>query len=137
MTWAIHSQRGWEEYAGNPRLPLWLRVTSLAFGKHRSNGHAEFRIGEVALVLSRVNITSGEITVPDRQAVQRAINKAIEYEFLIAGSGARCLIVPGGMIRQGPGNANEPCAWHTGVRRTRARERPLSLPDPLGSVVTQ
>lgn len=136
MTFALHIQSAWEEHAGNPRLPLWLRVSALAYGKHHGNGHAGFHIGEVALVLSKVDMVTGEMTVPNRHAVQRAISMAIEYRFLSEGSGARCLIVPEGMVRQGPGRREESCPWHEGRRsrgRSRTPERALSLPDPLSA----
>ena len=136
MTFALHIQGAWEEHAGNPRLPLWLRVSALAYGKHHGNGHAGFKVGEVALVLSRVDMVTGEITVPSKQTVYRAINMAIEYRFLSEGSSARCLIVPEGMVRQGPGRQGEPCLWHESKRsrnRSRAPERLLNLPDPLSA----
>ena len=99
MTFALHIQGAWEEHAGNPRLPLWLRVSALAYGKHHGNGHAGFKVGEVALVLSRVDMVTGEITVPSSQSVCRAISMAIEYRFLSAGSNSRCLIVPKPKLR--------------------------------------
>ena len=138
MTWARHMQGAWEEHAGNPQLPLWLRVSALAYGKHRGNGHARFHTGEVALVLSKVDMATGEMSVPDRHAVQRAIRLSVEYRFLSKGSGARCLIVPDGMIKQGPGWGSEPCPWHTNKRsapsRKRAAARPLTMVDPLAHV---
>jgi hypothetical protein len=136
MTFALHIQGAWEDHAGNPRLPLWLRASALAYGKHHANGHARFKVGEVALVLSRVDMTTGEMTVPSKQAVHRAISRAIEYRFLSAGSSSRCLVVPSGMVEQGPGGRGEPCSWHEGRRsrgRARAPERPLCLPDPLSA----
>jgi len=138
MTFALHIQGAWEEHAGNPRLPLWLRVSALAYGKHHGNGHSCFRTGEVALVLSKVDMATGEMLVPDRHAVQRAISMSVEYRFLARGSGARCLIVPEGMVHQGPGRREEPCPWHTSKRsapsRTRAPLRPPSMADPLAHV---
>ena len=138
MTFAMHIQGAWEEHAGNPRLPLWLRVSALAYGKHHANGHARFKIGEVALVLSKVDMVTGEMSVPDRHAVHHAVKLAVEYRFLSKGSGARCLIVPVGMVHQGPGSPGAPCPWHEGRRsaasRTRAPLRPLNMVDPLAHV---
>ncbi len=53
--WAKHYQRAWQEKAGNPRFPLWLRVACLAYGHHLGNGHANFGPSEVRLALSTVD----------------------------------------------------------------------------------
>jgi hypothetical protein len=39
----MHRQQAWEERSGDPRLPRWMRVTALAYAKHRGNGHAYLR----------------------------------------------------------------------------------------------
>ncbi len=110
--WARHYQHVWEERSGSPRLPMWLRVAALAYGKHGANGHAPFAAGEVALALSSVQPNTGNITTPARQNVRRAIDVAMEYGFLAPGSSSRCLIVPHHAIEGGIGNAYAPCPFH-------------------------
>ncbi len=110
--WARHFQLPWEERAGDSRLPLWMRVVCLAFGRHRSNGHAPFAPGQVALVLSTVDPDSGEIHAPSRQEVYRAIRAAVSYGFLAEGSSARCLQVPAHAVTGGMGSHRAPCSYH-------------------------
>lgn len=100
---AMHYQQTWEERAGNPPLPLWLRVASLAYGRHLRNGHANFRPGEVATCLMTIEPSTGEITQPTRQQVSRAIKAAVDYGFLAPDSGSECLVVPAHSIRGGRG----------------------------------
>jgi hypothetical protein len=110
--WARHYQSAWEERAGNPRFPLWLRVASLAYGSHGANGHAVFRPGEVAVALSTVDTTTGVITRPDRRAVGRAIETAVAYGWLASGSGTTCLVVPPRAISGGLGDVRTACPVH-------------------------
>ena len=110
--WSMHYQSSWHERSGNPRLPLWLRVTSLAYGAHRMNGHAVFGPGDVAMCLSRVDHETGELVVPSRSTVRNAITRAMEYGFLAQGSGSRCLVVPPHAVRGGLGTAFESCRYH-------------------------
>jgi hypothetical protein len=121
--WARHYQAAWHERSGDPRFPLWLRVSALAYGSHRANGHAMFKAGQVALVLAKVDETTGEILVPRKQHVHRAIETAIEYGFLEKGSGTRCLVVPGHAIVGGLGDPAEPCPQH---RRQGQRNRSVA-----------
>jgi hypothetical protein len=108
--WAKHYQHAWEERSGDPNLPDWLRVASLAYGKHSANGHALFGPGDLALVLGRVDPTTGEITANDN--VSRAIRTAVRHGWLARGSKARCLIVPAFAVDGGLGNAYAPCPVH-------------------------
>jgi hypothetical protein len=110
--WARHYQSAWHERSGDPRLPLWLRVSALAYGSHGANGHAMYKSGQVGLVLSKVDETTGEILTPCKQSVHRAIETAIEYGFLEKGSGSLCLVVPGHANVGGLGRADEPCPQH-------------------------
>ncbi|EWT04651.1 hypothetical protein N864_10855 [Intrasporangium chromatireducens Q5-1] len=110
--WAKHFQLVWENRAGDPRLPLWLRVVSLAYGKHRANGHAPFDPGQVALVLSTVDPDTGELITPKRQNVHRAIKAAVDYGFILDGSSSRCLVVPSHAVSGGLGMPGTPCRWH-------------------------
>ncbi len=107
--WARHYQLAWQEHAGDPRLPNWLRVAALAYGSHTANGHAVFKPGQIGLVLGHVNPNTGEVGPLDKGSVQRAIRTAVEYGWLRSGSGTRCLVVPGHAITGGLGNADEEC----------------------------
>lgn len=119
--WAKHYQSGWQERAANPRLPLWLRVAALAYGNHRANGHANFRPGEVALALSTIDVRTGEICTPDRQAVYRAVRVATDYGWLAQDSRTTCLVVPAHAVGGGLGSAEAPCPVHQRVRASRLR----------------
>jgi hypothetical protein len=114
--WTRHYQGPWEERAGNPRLPDWLRVASLAYGKHGANGHALFGPGEVALVLGEVDFKTGEIRT--NQNVSRAIKTAVVHGWLAKGSKARCLIVPAHSIEGGMGSPWKSCPQHGSNRVT-------------------
>lgn len=100
--WARHFQDLWFERSGDPRLPYWLRVTALAYGRHGTNGHARFRQGEVSMILATVD--ENGIPQPYRN-VQRAIRMAVEFGWLDDGSYWGCLIVPACAIRKGD--------WHS------------------------
>lgn len=116
--WARHYQRPWAERAGNPGLPLWLRVASLAYGHHLGNGHATFGAGEVRLALSSVD-RDGVLRQPASSDVTRAIRTAVRYGWLAEGSRTRCLVVPGHAIEGGRGVGTEhvPCPEHHPDRR--------------------
>lgn len=126
VTWSRHYQNIWQERAGDPNLPDWLRVACLAYGNHRANGHAMFGPGSIGLVLARVDPTSGEIKPLMRQNVQRAINKAIEYSWLGEGSTTRCLVVPAHHVSGGLGRPDDTCPQHAG-RPTARPARELRL----------
>ncbi len=119
MTWAVehpwakHYQHVWQERAGNPNFPDWLRVAALAYGRHTANGHAVFAPGEVALVLGNVNLATGELR-PSANA-SRAIKKAVEYGWLSGGSKTRCLIVPAHAVGGGLGSDRKGCPFHVTV----------------------
>jgi hypothetical protein len=111
--WARHYQSVWLERSRDERLPLWFRVSALAFGRHRVNGHALFGRGEIAQALaSRQKRTSGTRTL-DKGSVQRAIRQAIAYGMLSDRSGTRCLVVPPHAISGGLyGHQFTPCPEH-------------------------
>jgi len=115
--WARHYQDEWHRRAGDPRLPYWLRVAALAYGSHVDNGHANYKRGQIALVLGK----PGE----PYDRVGRAISDAIEYGWLNPGSWWGCLIVPERAIRKGPWMTPKPCR--------RCAER---FPNHLAEVVT-
>lgn len=120
--WARHFQTVWQERAGDVNLPDWLRVAALAYGTHAENGHALQRPGNVALVLARVDPSTGEVTPQSRQNVYRAIQAAIRHQWLAEGSTARCLIVPAHAISKGTeGGRPAPCPQHDAVAARKAR----------------
>lgn len=125
--WARHYQHVWQERAGNPALPLWFRVTALAYGSHRANGHATFGRGDVALVLGTVDPATGVLTPLIRQHVHRTIQTAIGYGLLAAGSRSLCLIVPAHAITGGLGREDEPCPQHGRARQRRTTPRSSRL----------
>lgn len=110
IVWTRHYQHVWRERAKDDRLPDWLRAASLAYGRHKPNGHACFAPGELANLLASRDPLSGG-TKPC-QNVNRAIRKAVEYGFLAKDSGSRCLVVPAHAITGGLGNEYAPCPVH-------------------------
>lgn len=110
--WTRHYQAEWEIRSGDPRLPKWFRVTSLAYGMHRANGHAQFARGQIGLVLASVDQATGEI-VPDPN-VGRSIRTAVEFGFLSPLSNSRCLVVPAHAIEGPHGNPHAVCPMHGG-----------------------
>ena len=125
--WTKHRQSFWQEKSGRPGLPLWLRITALAYGVQRRNGHAPFKPGEIALATSVVDSDSGEIKTPSRSRISEAIRQAIDLGFLHRDSHARCLVVPpwgieGGML----GSPSEKCKHHrpSGNTGTSGRNLP-------------
>lgn len=107
--WSKHYQDVWEERAGDPQLPKWVRVAALAYGMHKANGHASFPPGYIALVLGKP-IGGGEV-VPEPN-VGRAIRTAIKYGWLAEGSTSRCLVVPQHAISGPNGNPLAVCPIH-------------------------
>ena len=91
-------------------MPDWLRVAALAYGKHAANGHAVFGPGDLALVLGRIDLATGEIAPNDN--VSLAIRTAMRHGWLAKGSKARCLIVPAFAVEGGLGSAFAPCPIH-------------------------
>ncbi len=110
--WARHYQEVWLERAGDPALPDWLRVASAAYGRHRANGHATFKRGQLALILASVDPETGAVVPLDRRHLYRAIQTAINHRWLSDRSTARCLIVPAHAVTGGLGDAQEECPQH-------------------------
>lgn len=109
--WTRHFQQPYRDDAANPRLPLPFRVTALANGNHKANGHAVFKQTEVAKALGHVD-EDGHHVPADRRTVHRAITQAIDFGFLAKGSGALCLIVPRHRVSGGLGDPDAPCKRH-------------------------
>lgn len=125
--WGRHFQSIWHERSADPRLPYWLRVSALAYGSHRANGHASFKPGQIGLVLGSVDTGTGEVRRLDKGSVQRAIRTAIDYGWLAERSGARCLVVPGHAIAGGLGRADDTCPQHHRERQGRHSVPTLTL----------
>lgn len=105
--WSRHAQDEWERRAGDQRLPKWLRVASLAYASHGNNGHANFRRGDVAVILG----TPGEPL--DRRQLHEYIQRAIELEWLADGSTSMCLVVPSHIVDKGRiGEPKKRCRVH-------------------------
>lgn len=110
-SWSRHYQEPWAEDALNATYPMPLRVAFLAFGRHRANGHAVFRQGEVSNVLGRFD-DHGTWVAADRRTVHRAIRHAVTYGLLAEGSKALCLIVPSHRVAGGMGSPESDCKRH-------------------------
>lgn len=114
VPFAMHSQPVWEERAANSDLPDWLRLVSLAYGKHRRNGHANFQPGDLRLALARVDTETGVLTPCVN--VSRAVNLAVRHRWLARGSRTTCLVVPGHAVWGGSaGSEHAPCRVHDAV----------------------
>ena len=82
-----------QSYADDIRLPLWLRMASLANG-HQEDGQAHFQPGYIADLMATWDYKTGDSTRLSRLAVTRAIASAVEYNFLAEGSSSTCLVLP-------------------------------------------
>ena len=125
--WARHYQHEWQSRAGDRRLPYWLRIAALAYGSHADNGHARFKRGEIALILSDVDQTTGEVR--PHQNVGRAIGDAVEYGWLEPDSYWGCLVVPAHAIKKGVHSSRSPCPIHVRRAKRESANRSLSEPD--------
>jgi hypothetical protein len=106
--WSQHYQSIWRERAVDLDYPLWQRVAWLAWGTHRSNGHAGFAQGELAEIVGAKSSSQ----------LSHALRKAKLKRLLEDESEPQCLIVPAHAIQGGDPSTspNEPCAIHTGKR---------------------
>lgn len=118
--WAKHYQAVWEDRAADTTLPLWLRMTCIAYGRHEANGHANFRRGQLSWILGKMTEELSWKRV-DRAQLTKAITVAVRHGWLAAGSCSECLIVPGHAVGGPLGNPDKPCAVHE--RKTK-RSRP-------------
>lgn len=112
---ALHYQSVWLERSATPALPDWMRLASLAFGKHKANGHANFGSGEIARLLGRQ--ADGKVKPLSGPAVSNAIRRAKELGFIADQSHARCLVVPPHAVTHGLGSPYERCRIHAGATR--------------------
>lgn len=98
---AQHRQSTWLTRAHDTELPLWQRVAMLAYGCHKSNGHANFEPGYLAGVLDKPSA-----------AVSRAIAKSKAKGWIGMESTARCLVVRPDTISGGLGHQHAWCRVH-------------------------
>lgn len=111
--WTAHYMDVWQSRSGDPRLPMWLRIASLAYGGMERNGHCPLAPGDIEVVLATVDPETGAVYEPRPDNVNRAIKTAIEYGFIGEGSHRQCLIVPPYMADGGVrGHAHATCKRH-------------------------
>jgi hypothetical protein len=123
--WAAHAQDYWLEFAGNPNFPDYLRIVFVAYGRHRANGHARLRPGELATYLVRK-----DGTLPDRRNIRHSIDRAIDLGYLMPTSRMLCLVVSSLHVQGGIGDPDRRCDRdHTtrandlsGIRRLRQND---------------
>lgn len=123
--WTRHYQAAWENRAADHDLPMWVRVFSLAYGRHQANGHAVFERGELTWILGTPPRDGKPFKKASRQAVYKAIAAAVKYGFLAEDSGMECLVVPRHAISGPHGKQNALCSVHQ--RKYRERRAKLGL----------
>lgn len=107
--WTMHQQAPWEERARDVHAPLWLRVTFLAMGTHKKNGHASFLNAEE--IAART--TPIDKAPPDSSEIRRAVRLARDRGYLASQSNTKCLIVPPHWISGGTvGHEYAHCRLH-------------------------
>ena len=79
--WVKHFQSAWENRVADDRLPLWLRVASLAYARHEANGHTNFQAGELSWILGKSSADGGDFKRRDRHTIRDAIATAVRYGF--------------------------------------------------------
>ncbi len=117
--WARHYHEVWQERAGDPRMPFWLRIAALAYGSHLDNGHARYKRGEIAMILGTLDPDTGQLSPYEN--VGRAIDTAVDYGWLAPESFWGCLVVPAHAIKKGEHGRNPVCPIHA-KRRRQGRE---------------
>lgn len=117
--WARHYQIAWENRAADTNLPLWFRLMALAYGRHEANGHANFKRGQLSVILGTPS-GDGWRRV-DRYYLRDTIKIAVEHGLLAEGSCTECLVVPGHAVAGGIGDPEEPCPVH--IRKLGAKHR--------------
>jgi hypothetical protein len=124
--YSMHFQSVWGERAADPALPLWIRLASIAFATHRANGHANFDMRELSLILGKPGV-GGAWEYVDKASISRAIAAAKKAGWIAEESNAKCLVVPYHAITGGLGHENERCPVHgkcsanTGRARSKAK----------------
>jgi hypothetical protein len=116
---SMHTQSVWETRSANRSLPNWVRISALAFGCHRANGHANFAAGELEVLLGVPGENGWKSVSP--QQVSNAIAAAKQAGWIAPESRPRCLVVPHHAITGGLGHPHEKCSVHVGRRQTAKR----------------
>jgi hypothetical protein len=126
----MHQQSHWERLAcsPDPSVPMWLRVTFMAYALHRQNGHAELGVGKLReLLVIGVERDQQAGWVVTRQAhrstLSSAVREAISNGTLHPDSTVRCLRptpqdVEGGKL----GKPHDPCQTCS-EREARRKEK--------------
>lgn len=117
--WVKTSQPGWEDRALDASLPLWLRISCLAYSRVPANGHANFTRGELAGLLGK-----------NRQRIDEAIRTAVNYGWLLADSCSECLLPPSDFIEMSIGNSRKKCETHLGGRKIKREPEETSMSGP-------
>ena len=82
VEWRAVSVVSDEQTADNPEVSSDVRLLALARARMDFSGHAHFKRGEVRERLAYVQKTgkrAGEIRVPSREAVRKAINRLVGW----------------------------------------------------------
>jgi hypothetical protein len=120
--WAKHYQSAWDNRAANTDLPLWMRVASLAYGRHEANGHTNFQRGDLSWILGKPLKSGGDFKRRDRHTIRDAIAVAVKYGLLAEGSCSECLVVSPHTIEGPLGNPHKPCAVHERKNAQKSRK---------------
>jgi hypothetical protein len=120
--WVKLFQSAWENRAADARLPLWLRVASLAYARHEANGHNNFHAGELSWILGKSSADGSDFKRRDRHTIRGAIATAVRYGFLNEDSCSTCLVVPPGTTEGPLGNPHKACQVHARKRARRSRK---------------
>jgi hypothetical protein len=125
--WARHYQIEWENRAADHTLPLWLRMTCLAYGRHEANGHAIFKRGDLSWILGKPPHDDEPFKRVDKYTLREAIKRAVKHGWLEKGSCVECLIVPAHAIAGGLGDADKSCPVHERKRPKPPRPQQLRV----------
>jgi hypothetical protein len=85
-SWATHYQIEWENWAADTKLPLWLRISCLAYGRHEANGHATFGRGQLSWILGTPPTADHPFKRIDKYTVRDTIKLATGHGWLAEGS---------------------------------------------------
>ncbi|MFE4825373.1 hypothetical protein [Streptomyces sp. NPDC056672] len=103
--WGGVSQHEYRRMAQDPKYDGYLRVHFAALGWADRDGHASFRPGELAALLSE----DGEPLT--KQGANARVSHAKRLNLISPRSGVPCLVPPGYLFQKGSG-ASVPCRIH-------------------------
>lgn len=127
--WSAFPNDHWFDFAGNPNLPDYWRITFIAYGKSAANGHARLDREELSYLLVRKNGTR-----PDRRNVKKSIDKAVALGYLSEGSRALCLIVSRNVKQIGKGDSDRRCDRDHSVKTNDVNESSRSQPNDVSGL---